>query len=766
MNSTVLSRWGLLTLGAVSLGLQAQGALPETKLAPADSTLFELFGWAVAVDGDVAVAGAPSDAPQGLYNAGSGYVFVRGDSGWVPQAKLAASDPTEFSQFGHSVAVSGDTVAVGARYDTGNAGAVYVFTRDGTHWTQPVKLVPADRAAAREFGCAVALDGNTLVAGAPADAEAGFNAGAAYVFVRNGTGWSQQAKLLPGPLAPGDTFGFAVALSGETVAVGAPYNDQGGLDAGAVQVFVRAGEAWTHQADLVAPAAGDNALLGWSVAADGDTILAGAPQDSGRGEWAGAAYLFTRASGIWSSPERLSAETPGEYEFCGYSVGLRGEYAAVGAPNAANPPFYQNGAVHLFQRSTRGWSWTRMVRPADNTEGDQFGYSMALSGTNLIVGAPYQDLGWGFDDGAVYAFELPTPPKPNQPPVADASATVTEVPSANRRDAAVTLDGSKSSDQDGDPLTFQWSQEGTSLGAGEKVTVNLPVGTHLITLTVSDTAASATTTVTVRVLPVNRPPVADASATLTEISAGIAARVAVVLDGSRSSDPDGDPLTMQWFEGENLLASGSPASVALPSGPHEITLVVSDGLATATDAVTVNVARINHPPVAEAGPSGLQVISPNNRNAAVTLDGRQSFDPDGDDLSYEWLRGDTRLAETPLVMLTLPVGLHRFVLRVGDGQDFATDRITVRVITASSAVRSLMESLREADLPASREKALLALLRGAIVSFDRGHMRTGAGQLLVFERLVLHREGRPLDPRTARALVREAQKIVDAVAGR
>jgi hypothetical protein len=116
-------------------------------------------------------------------------------------------------------------------------------------------------------------------------------------------------------------------------------------------------------------------------------------------------------------------------------------------------------------------------------------------------------------------------------------------------------------------------------------------------------------------------------------------------------------------------------------------------------------------------------------------------------------------------MLTLPLGVHRFLLRVSDGQDFATDAITVRVITASEATRNLIESLKQADLPVSRERSLLALLRGAIVSFDRGHMRTGAGQILVFERLVLHREGRPLDPRTARALVREAQKIVDAVAG-
>jgi hypothetical protein len=678
MNSPFLSRAVLLPLGAcvVSFGLQAQGLPPALKLAPGDSHQFQQFGAAVAVDGDIAVAGAPADSAQGIYNAGSAYIFARDPSGWTQVAKLEASDPAEFSQFGYAVAVDGDTLAVGARYDAGNAGAVYVFTRSDTAWTQQAKLVPPDPASAPEFGCAVALDGDTLVAGAPADAEAGFNAGAAYVFIRSGTGWTQQAKLLPGVFAPGDTFGLAVAVSGDTLAVGAPYSDGVGEDAGSIQVFVRSGTSWTHQAALTVPDAGAGVLLGWSVAADGDTILAGAPRTSAGGDSAGAAYLFARTAGTWSLSDRLTAETPAEYELCGYSVGLRGGRAVIGASIAANPPFYQAGAAHLFQRSGKRWTRAGMVRPADNAEGDQFGYCTALSETALLVGAPYQDLGWGFDNGAAYTFDLPPLPNPNQPPVADASATPAEASAAS------------------------------------------PEGAR------------------------------------------------VVLDGSRSSDPDGDPLTFQWFESGNPIANGSPASVTLPVGPHIITLEVNDGLVTVTTTVTVNVVPVNLPPVAEAGPAGLKIISPNNRNARVTLDGGQSSDPEGEALSFQWLSGEVLLATTPRLELKLPVGTHTLRLRVSDGQASATDKITVRVITAGEATRDLMRTLKEADVPPIREKTLLVLLRAAGGSFDRGQMKHGAVQLRVFQWLVMHREGKPIDSRTARLLVREAQKIVEAMAGR
>jgi hypothetical protein len=677
MNSTVLLHKALRLLGATVLnfGLHAQGPVSEAKLAPSDPVESQQFGAAVAVDGDIALMGAPADCPMGIYAAGSAYVFTRSSSGWSQKAKLLASDFAECSQFGCAVAASGDTLVVGAGNDAGSVGAVYVFTRNGNTWTQQVKLTPTDPTAARAFGSAVALEGEILVAGAPADAEAGANAGAAYVFVRNGTTWSQQAKLLPAAPAPAQAFGSAVAVSGNCVAVGIPRVDEG-VGAGSVQVFVRSGDAWLQQAELIAPEVGVDARLGWSVAVEGETILAGAPQDSGAGLWAGAAYLFTRNAGTWSLSAKLTAEAPQDYDFCGNSVGLRGGRAVVGAANAANLPTYRNGAAHLFQRSGSTWTRTSMLRPADNAEGDQFGFSLAVSATALIVGTPYKDLGWGQASGAAYAFDLPPLVSPNHAPIADASATATEARSANGIDASVVLDGSKSSDPDGDPLTYAWSREGAELGSGALLTVSLPLGSH------------------------------------------------------------------------------------------QLTLVVSDGVDTAANTVTVNVVSQNRPPLAEAGPTGLKVISPNNRNAKVTLDGSQSSDPDGDALRFQWLRRDAVLAEGARVQLTLPVGLHCLTLRVTDGQASATDNIAVRVITAGEATRNLMKTVHDAELPRLRERTLLGVLCLASSAFDHGHMKPGTAQLLLFQRLVQHRDVKPIDARTAKLLIGEAQKIVDAVAGR
>ncbi|MCZ7683466.1 MAG: FG-GAP repeat protein [Sandaracinaceae bacterium] len=198
------------------------------------------------------------------------------------QAKLEASDGAANDQLGWSVALDGDTALVAAVHDDTSggtdAGSAYVFVRSGTAWTQQAKLEASDGAASDYFGISVALDGDTALVGARADdTSGGTNAGSAYVFVRSGTTWTAQTKLEASDGAAGDAFGYSVALDGDSALVGAPYDDTSrGTNAGSAYLFVRSGTTWTRQARLEAGDGAAEDRFGISVALDGDTALAGA----------------------------------------------------------------------------------------------------------------------------------------------------------------------------------------------------------------------------------------------------------------------------------------------------------------------------------------------------------------------------------------------------------------------------------------------------------------------------------------------------------
>src|ERR1043166_3360199 len=178
-----------------------------------------VFGFSMAISGDTAIVGAP-DEPSGT-RPGAAYVFTRNGSVWMQQQKLTASDAAAQDQFGISVSISGDTVIVGSYQDDNtrgmNAGSAYVFTRNGTVWTQQQKLTAADGADDDNFGDSVSISGDTAIVGAYFDdTAAGFNVGSAYVFTRGGTVWTQQQKLTASDGAEIDIFGTSVAIVGDT----------------------------------------------------------------------------------------------------------------------------------------------------------------------------------------------------------------------------------------------------------------------------------------------------------------------------------------------------------------------------------------------------------------------------------------------------------------------------------------------------------------------------------------------------------------------
>ncbi len=322
---------GFVTGTAHVLTRQTTGWVEQGRLYAADGVAGDWFGCSVAVSGDTAVIGACLDDGSAGRWAGSAYVFARSGTTWTQQAKLTAPDGAPGDWFGCSVAVSTDTIVVGSEHDTTTAqaaGSAYVFVRSGDSWTQQAKLTPSGASRYQGFGRSVGIAGDYIVVGSNA-----YNT--AYVFKRSGTTWSQQVGLtVPGPDMR-DYFGYSVAISGDTVAIGAPgYDAPAKSDAGATYVYTRSGVTWTQQAKLTAASGAAGDRLGDSVAIDADTLLAGSPQAAtGAGPAAGSTALFLRSGGIWTQQPCAAdsnSTSGGQY---GYSVALAGDTAVVGTGN-------------------------------------------------------------------------------------------------------------------------------------------------------------------------------------------------------------------------------------------------------------------------------------------------------------------------------------------------------------------------------------------------------------------------------------------------
>jgi hypothetical protein len=229
----------------------------QSELTTSPPVSEALLGSAVAVSGSVILAGAPD-----FNSTRTGKVIVFEPTPWNVSAELTPEGTAQ--SFGAAVALDGDTALVGAR-GLGDPGAAFVFVRDGSTWTQQAELTPGDGAASKHFGHAVALSGDTAVVGTDAEEDLG----TAYVFVREGTSWTQQAQLLADDGEPGDELGFAVAVSGNAVIVGAPGDDDAGIDAGAAYVFGREGTTWSQRTKLLRPGGATDERFGYAVAIDG-----------------------------------------------------------------------------------------------------------------------------------------------------------------------------------------------------------------------------------------------------------------------------------------------------------------------------------------------------------------------------------------------------------------------------------------------------------------------------------------------------------------
>lgn len=405
INSIKRACWLLLGLELLLFSAPSWGlaAAEVAKLLPSVGAAGDNFGHQVAVSGDTAVVGVPYDDLLGP-DAGAAYVFVRSGTGWIEQARLVAEDGADFDHFGWSVAILNDTLLVGATTFGGYSGSVYVFVRSGATWSQQAKLLPSDGTAGDSFGFSVAIAGDTVLVGAYWNTELGYGAGAAYVFVRSGTTWSEQAKLLAGDGEPYDFFGWSVDIAGDTALIGAWGDDDYGEHAGSAYVFTRAGSTWTQQAKIRASDGGELHHFGRSVALDGDTAVIGARGD---GDFTGSAYVFVRSGTTWVRQSKLRAQDGLAFASFGYSVAVQDNTAIIGAPEARHVDGRRTGAVHVFSRSDNLWVEEGKLLASDGAEYDWFGSSVATSGKTVVIGAPVDDDN-GLSSGSSYVFVLST----------------------------------------------------------------------------------------------------------------------------------------------------------------------------------------------------------------------------------------------------------------------------------------------------------------------------------------------------------------------
>ena len=374
----------------------------QAMLTASDAAADDAFGSAVSVSGETVVIGSPGDDDGGSAS-GSAYVFVRNGTDWFEEAKLTAFDGTSDNSFGSSLAISGDSVVIGSIGDDENgadSGAVYIFTRAGIIWSQQAKLTAADAVAGAIFGLSVSIDDDYVIVGAPQDNENGNNSGSAYIFTRTGSVWNQQAKLTPDDAATGDQFGFSVAIWYNTVAIGAPGNDDGGDESGSAYIFSRFISNWSQETKLTAYDAAANDQYGYSLALDDDFLVIGAVGEDYRASNTGAAYLYTGFLSSWSLETKLTALGAQIDDQFGWSTAISGETLIVGAP-FQDAGASESGSAYVY--SYLGGFWRSIKQVTFTGEEDYFGTSVAISGDSLVIGSRRDDDG-GSNSGAAYVF--------------------------------------------------------------------------------------------------------------------------------------------------------------------------------------------------------------------------------------------------------------------------------------------------------------------------------------------------------------------------
>jgi hypothetical protein len=436
--------WLFIIASTFTISLAAQNFTETNKVVAPDRAADDFFGISVAISGNYAIVGAhkdDEDAAGGntLSQSGAVHIFKKDPvtNNWSQLIKLVASDRGVGDEFGKTVAISGDYAIVGSYFDDedasggntkNNAGAAYIFKKDHggiDNWGEVAKIVASDRNTSDLFGFSVAISGDYVIVGAREqdyNATGGAfvsNAGAAYIFKKDQGGidnWGEVTKIVASDRGAVDIFGSTVAISGDYAIVGAHQEDHdanGGNtvnSAGSAYIFKKdqgGTDNWGEVKKIVASDRNNNDLFGSSLAISGDHIVVGAnyeDEDANGGNTineAGSAYIFGKDQGgtdNWGEVTKIVASDRGGLDRFGYAVSISGDYVAVGAyledeDVSGGNTLNDAGSAYIFKKDqggTNNWGQVNKIVASDRGAIDRFGFSLAISGSDVIVGAYYE----------------------------------------------------------------------------------------------------------------------------------------------------------------------------------------------------------------------------------------------------------------------------------------------------------------------------------------------------------------------------------------
>ena len=370
------------------------------------------------------VAGCPFSDPDGVSNSGAAFVFLRVGKTWTLEAKITSSVKSSSSWYGKIVSITNDStrIAISAHQDDPagvlNAGAVYIYKRNGTTWTEEAIITASDKVTNDQFGSHLAITGDgtrVIIGSSSADVGGVTNCGAVYVFTRSGTTWTEEAKLTASDKADNTLLGSKIAVdnNGTRFIASSETADAGGIvDSGAVYVFLRTGTTWAQEAILSASDKSANKKFGNSLAINsgGTRVAVGCILSDVSGVTnTGAVYIFIRSGTVWSQEQIIGApDTLADGDRFGYSVSFTYDAGKIfiGASNKTGNGVANSGIVYIFNRSGVNWTFLNSLTHNDGVSGDNFGSSLSASGDGywVFVGAGTK-LTSGFSSaGAGYIF--------------------------------------------------------------------------------------------------------------------------------------------------------------------------------------------------------------------------------------------------------------------------------------------------------------------------------------------------------------------------
>ncbi len=412
--------WLSVDVGNISIHVDDEGAtypldidplvaVLEAKIPSPGTAPNDQFGYGLSFQGNTALVGAPKSDEFGT-DSGSAYVFVRQSPGvWVQQGpKLLPADGRPGQWFGFSVALSGDTAIITSPFDNDSgtaAGAAYVFVRSGNVWSQQAKLKPSDNRAGDVFGVAGAISGDRIVVGAHGcdSTQNGNESGAVYSFVRTSGVWNQEQKMIASDGEPGELFGTTVTISPEAIGVASVYDDDLGFHSGSMYMFASNGASWVQQQKLLAPGGKQGDIFGYWAAISGDTmIVSSALYDDGVIDSDfGAAFVYVKSSS-WNLQQKLIAPDRKPGDWFGSHVAIEGNSILVGAQQT-DEFGVDSGSAYWFIRNGATWNLRDKLLPVPGTASERFGWTVGVSGNLAVIGAPFDDTK-ATDAGAVYIF--------------------------------------------------------------------------------------------------------------------------------------------------------------------------------------------------------------------------------------------------------------------------------------------------------------------------------------------------------------------------